>query len=311
VAGMRKNIIVLFVLVITYSIFGMVPKAIGQQNVQYTQYMYDGSLINPAFTGGFEALNITLLHRDQWTGVPGAPESQTLSAHTLFRTKQLGTGLIFHREKVGIHQNVQAGVNLAYHLAVGEEKFLSFGLNASVFNTQSDYQSLQSSGVDPTASNAAFNGTQFNTGFGFYYRSKKLDLGYSVPSILSKEVYINDSTSLYSTKANHLLFAKYSLPVGAKLDFTPSILIKYYPDIPVSYDVNALLTYDEVISGGIAYRANESIDFLIRLQVTSQFQIGYSYDYPIANVGNFARASNELMLSYLFKFNYDKVRAPR
>lgn len=285
--------------------------ALAQQNVQYTQYMYDGSLINPAYVGADEALSMTLVHRDQWNGLDGAPQSQTLSAHTLFKKKQFGTGIIIHRESIGIHQNFNAGLNLAYHLPTGRKSYLSFGLQAKAINRQSDYQAVQGTINDPTASIGAYNETYFDGSFGFYFRSEKFHMGYSAYDILPREYALGDTLNVSSDNFNHLVFTKLILPLSRSVDLVPSVLLKYYSGAPLSYDVNLNTTIHEVISLGVSYRKDESVDFLVRLNITPQFQVGYAYDNPIGSVAEFARASNELMLRYLFKFKYDKVVSPR
>ena len=59
-----------------------------QQRGHYTQYMFNGFLINPAYAGADGPLNVTFLHRSQWTGVKGAPSTQTLLVNSLFLLKQ-------------------------------------------------------------------------------------------------------------------------------------------------------------------------------------------------------------------------------
>ena len=291
--------------------FLFLSKTYAQQNIQYTQYMYDLSLINPAYAGAYGALNISLIHRDQWNGLEGAPQAQTLSAHTLFKKQQIGTGILVHRETIGVHQNLHAAANIAYHLELNKGQTLSLGLNAGVFNTQSDYQSLQAGVNDPTAYDEAFTGTDFNAGFGLYYRADKLELSYSVPTLLTRDVYINDSTTIDPTALNHLFFSRYTFGINDNLKLQPSFLIKYYPNLPVSYDLNMIFNYKDLLSTGLSYRAQESVDLLLRLQITPQLQIGYAFDYPIGNVNRLSQASNELMLRYLFKFSYGKVKSSR
>tara|TARA_R110002012_G_scaffold99980_2_gene238468 strand:+ start:161342 stop:162259 length:918 start_codon:yes stop_codon:yes gene_type:complete len=282
-----------------------------QQGVQYTQYMYDGSLINPAYAGADEALSISLLHRDQWSGLEGAPQSQTFSAHSLFRKPQLGTGLFIHRESIGVHQNIQLATNLAYHLPVGYQKTLSFGIKAGMLNVRSDYQSLQNGNPDPSVNDEIFSGTDFNAGFGFYYRSEKFEAGYSIPSIINKTINVNDSITLDPINLNHLLFSQYHIALGSNFVLSPGFLFKYFQGIPISYDLNVLTTYRGVLTAGVSYRKEESLDFLIRFNLSSQFQVAYAYDYPIGNVSRLAQASNEIMLRYIFKFNYDNVNSPQ
>ncbi|SMG13031.1 type IX secretion system membrane protein, PorP/SprF family [Marivirga sericea] len=292
-------------------IVGSATLGYAQQGVQYTQYMYDGSLINPAYAGAEDALSISLLHRDQWSGLEGAPQSQTFSLHTPLKSPKVGTGLFLHRESIGVHQNLTIATNLAYHLPLGNNRYFSFGLKAGMINVRSDYQSLQNGNPDPSVNDELFSGTDFNAGFGFYYKSKKFEAGYSIPSIVNRSINVNDSVSLDPINLNHLLFSQYHIPVGKNLVISPGILLKYLQGIPVSYDLNLLTTFKNVITAGVSYRKQESVDFLVRFNLTPQFQMAYAYDYPIGNVSRLAQASNEIMLRYIFKFRYENVNSPQ
>ena len=282
-----------------------------QQNVQYTQYMYDGSLINPAYVGADEALSLTLVHRDQWNGLEGAPQSQTFSGHTLFKKKQFGTGIIIHRESIGIHQSLNAGANFAYHLPTGRKSYLSFGMQAGVFNRQSDYQQVQGTTNDPSASNNSYNETFFDASFGLYFRSENFHMGYSASEILPRDYVLGDTLNVNSDNFSHLVFSKLIIPISRSVELNPSVLVKYYAGTPLSYDINLSTTIQQVISFGVSYRKDESVDLLLRLNLTPQLQVGYAYDNPIGSVADFAKASNELMLRYLFKFKNSNVVSPR
>ncbi len=282
-----------------------------QQKVQYTQYMYDASVINPAYVGADEALSLTFINRNQWTGINGAPTTQTLSAHTLFREKKLGAGIMVHREKIGVHSNFNIATNYAYHLPVGYNKTLSFGLQAGIHTRNSDYGSLTTGATDPGLRNIPVSETYLDLGFGFYYRSPKLHIGYSIPEIIPNQVSIDENYASGFQEINHFLFMQYNLTVSPIIDLQPGFLIKYINGLPLSYDLNLIATFKEVVSIGASYRKEESIDFLLRLQVTPQLQFGYAYDYAIGNLSGISNGSHELMARYIFKFKHSNIDSPR
>ncbi|MCK0132662.1 type IX secretion system membrane protein PorP/SprF, partial [Flavobacteriaceae bacterium F08102] len=43
----------------------------GQQDPQYTQYMYNMNIVNPAYAGSRGTLSIGVLGRTQWVGLDG------------------------------------------------------------------------------------------------------------------------------------------------------------------------------------------------------------------------------------------------
>src|SRR5690625_5360429 len=53
-----------------------------QQDPQYTQYMYNMNVVNPAYAGSKESLSLTGLYRKQWSGLESATATFTLSLHS-------------------------------------------------------------------------------------------------------------------------------------------------------------------------------------------------------------------------------------
>ena len=74
---------------------------VAQQLPQFTQYMYNTISINPAYAGSRETLSVVGLHRSQWIGLEGGPQTQTLSIHAPMRNERVGLGLSFINDKLG------------------------------------------------------------------------------------------------------------------------------------------------------------------------------------------------------------------
>lgn len=47
---------------------GFLPPLYAQQDPQYTQYMYNTTMINPAYAGSRGTLNVFGMYRTQWVG---------------------------------------------------------------------------------------------------------------------------------------------------------------------------------------------------------------------------------------------------
>ncbi len=284
-----------------------------QQNAQFTQYMFNGLAINPAYTGMDDALNLTFLNRSQWLSVDGAPVTQTLTAHTLFSKSKLGIGLSLLNEKIGVHRNQKVTGSAAYHLSVSQKGVLSFGLQGGLNILDSNYGSLNSTSttVDPQLANASISQTYFNLGLGFYYRSPKFHIGFSLPDLIPQRFTVNDTASITWQKAQYFLFSKYTITLNDNLQLEPGVLVKYKPGLPLSYDLNACLVIKQALTLGVSFRKSESVDFLLKAQLTPQLQFGYSYDFVTGEVSSLSRGSHELMISYLFKYSLDNIASPR
>jgi type IX secretion system PorP/SprF family membrane protein len=282
----------------------------GQQQIHFTQYMFNGLVINPAYAGADEALSLTFIQRSQWAGMPNGPETQTLSAHTLFGHKRVGLGLNVVNDKIGVHHNLNVMTNYAYHLQVSERSVLSLGLKAGIHNRRSGYSSLASPTInDPRLVDVSR--TFFDFGMGAYFRSPRFHAGLSVPELIPGRMNINDTLSIRLSKASSMAFVKYVYPVNDFIDIEPSFLLKYLSGLPVTYDINANMVYRKVLTLGLSYRRKESIDFLFKGQITPQLQLGYSYDHPIGVVSRIANGSHELMVQYVFRYLHQKVTSPR
>lgn len=286
--------------------------ACAQQKVQFTQYMFNGLVINPAYAGADEALSMTFIQRSQWAGVDNAPETQTLSAHTLFGKRRIGLGLTLINDKIGVHKSLNALTTYAYHLPVAEKSFLSMGLQMGINRRQSDYASLVGGATyDPRLNDVSISKTFFDFGMGIYFRSPKFHAGISIPELIPGRLDVNDSVTIQLSKSPYFYFMKYRMRASEFVELEPSIFLKYQAGLPVSFDLNANLIYRKVLTLGLSYRKDESVDFLFKGQITRQLQIGYSYDHPIGNVSILSNGSHELMVQYVFRFLEKDITSPR
>jgi type IX secretion system PorP/SprF family membrane protein len=283
-----------------------------QQKVQFTQYMFNGLVINPAYAGADEALSLTFIQRKQWANIENSPSTQSLSAHTLFKKRRFGLGLTFINDRIGVHKNLSALTNYAYHLKVGENSYLSMGIQAGFHNQKSDYSSLIGpTNMDPKLSNPHISYTSFDFGMGMYFRSPRLHVGLSAPELLPETISMSDSSSIQFKKVNFFLFLKYNITLNENIDIEPSVLLKYLTAVPLSYDLNINLIYRKAVTLGLSYRKSESIDFLFRGKITPQLVLGYSYDHPIGEFSKQSNGSHELMVNYLFRYAQSKLASPR
>ncbi len=272
--------------------------------------MFNNLVVNPAYAGAEEALSITVLNRNQWTGVEGAPSTQSLGAHTLLRKEKVGVGITLIYDRIGVHKNLRALSNYAYHIRLKKDAVFSFGLQVGVQQIKADYTSLAGITNDPKLLNSVSQAF-VDFGSGIYYRSKRLQLGISGSRLLSNSVYLNDTLSSVLKSTNLFGYGRYQFRLNEKLQLEPGVLIKYFPNTPLSYDVNLNLVYARVLTAGLSYRKNESIALVLRFQLTYQLQLGYAYDYPIQDAGQLSSASHEVMIQYVFRNPKKNIISPR
>ena len=90
----------------------------GQQDSQFTQYMYNTININPAYAGSRDVLSVFGLHRNQWVGLDGAPVTNTFAIHSPLRNENLGLGLSFINDRIGPSDENSISIDFSYTIPV-------------------------------------------------------------------------------------------------------------------------------------------------------------------------------------------------
>jgi type IX secretion system PorP/SprF family membrane protein len=291
-------------------------KAFSQQDPMYSLYVFNGLLLNPAYAGTQDALNATMLYRNQWVNIPGAPKTGVFSLDAPIRNQKVGLGLNVEFDKIGVSNHT--GVLGAYSYKI---KFvnstLSFGVQAGIGFSNTNFTSVKytDQGVSDEAFQANYNDILPNFGFGLYYYADKFYAGFSIPQIAGKTLqnaFYGNSESTHLDLANHyFLTSGYLFTVSPDVKLKPSFLLKYVNGSPMEFDINGVAWFYDLLAVGVSYRSLASVDFLGQLRVSNQLYIGYAYEYATNNLNNFSSGSHEVMVRYLFNFSRAKIVTPR
>ena len=294
--------------------------AFSQQDAQYTQYMYNTISINPAYAGSRGALSMALLHRSQWVGLDGAPNTQTFNAHSPVG-KGIGLGLSIVNDEIGegVNQNTYFDIDVSYTIPLSEEGKISFGVKGGGHLLNIDFTKLSQYVSELDASNNIDNKFSPNIGAGVYYHTNKFYVGLSVPNFLETEHFEpssnsnNSTTYLASDRMNFYLISGYVFELSDTWDFKPALLTKLVDGAPLQVDLSANFWYNKKLTIGAAYRWSAAWSAILGMQVTDSFMVGLAYDREITDLGNtsFNDGSFEVLLRFeLFK-NFDKILSPR
>ncbi|MDN5205000.1 type IX secretion system membrane protein PorP/SprF [Fulvivirgaceae bacterium BMA10] len=313
----RKNttIFARYYIIVVLCFFTCIKTSNAQQLSHFSQYMFNGFAINPAYSGLNEVLNISLISRHQWTGIEGAPSTQLLSAHSLFKKKHIGLGIMAIHDRIGIHKSLTLLSSYAYHIQLRDKMKLSFGLQLGFNQQNSDLSQVTGQLInianDPKLLGAQYSRLSPELGAGIYFKSEKLQLGFSVPKIAVNQVLDSDPLIEGFNETHYFLFISFFQDLNYNLAINPSALFKYVAGAPLAPDVNLNLIINDVLWLGTSFRPVESIDFITQMQLTPQLRLGYGYDFLLNDLADLRTGSHEILLSYLFKFTKSNVINPR
>lgn len=288
-------------------------KLFSQQDPQFTNYMYNTTVINPAYAGTRDALSILALYRTQWVGLDGAPITAAASVHSPMTNSNLGWGLSIVNDEIGPSVEQTISADFSYRITFDNLSKLSFGFKATGNLLNVDYTKLSIyDPSDPQLQNNVDNRFSPNFGAGFYWYSDQYYLGVSVPNFLETKHYNDNTRSSTAQESMHYYFmGGYVFDLSDTIKFKPAFLSKVVSGAPLQVDVTAnFLFFDKLTLGG-AYRINGAVSVLTGFQISDAIFVGYSYDTEATKLANYNSGSHEFFLRFeLFK-SQAKIYSPR
>ena len=297
-------------------------QSFGQQDPQFTQYMYNMSVINPAYATADPAiLNLGGLYRTQWVGMEGAPKTGTFFAHTPINEK-IEAGISFTNDNIGdVVQENNIYADFAYILPVGLKSKISFGLKAGVTLFDTDFSDFElQSGSASNGFDVAFDeniSRAFpNLGIGAFFFTDSYYLGFSAPNMLSTK-HLETQNGIKATgieNVHYFLTGGYVFDINQNLKFKPAFMAKSVKGAPLALDVTANVLINEKLEAGLGYRLDDAVSGLVSFRVTPELKIGYAYDFTTNNLATYNSGSHEIFILFdidLFGLKGGYDRSPR
>jgi type IX secretion system PorP/SprF family membrane protein len=283
----------------------------GQQDSQFTQYMYNTITINPAYAGSRGEMSIFALHRTQWVGLDGAPTTISASINTPISNSNLGLGVSFVNDKIGPSNENTISADLSYTIPTSESFKLSFGMKATANLFNVNFGKLNTADQGDSQFQNLRSVFTPNIGAGIYYHSDKAYIGLSVPNFIQTNRYDKNEVAILKEKINYYLIGGYAFDLSDDIKFKPAFITKLLEGSPLQVDISANFMFVEKVVFGVAYRWSAAMIALVGFQVTDGMYIGYGYDFETTNIENYNSGSHEVFLRYEIFKNYDKIISPR
>ncbi len=311
-----------------------------QQDAMFTKYMFNSLVYNPAYAGAKDHMAIGLLHRTQWWGIDGAPQTQSLTMHTPLKNNRVGVGFSAFNDVIGPTQSIGANLSYAYRIPMGKGK-LSIGVQAGALNWRADWSklSLADGQIDEAFAEEQPSFWLPNFGAGVYYYTKHFYAGFSVPHLLEHDLRDKEeiNTAIYARQYRHYYIATgAAIPLrGDALIFKPSILVKtvglfsalnkdeefQQVGSPTEFDIDISFLFYQTFWIGSSFRSAveafndtssfDSVDIWASYYLMNGLRIGAAYDYTLTKLQQPAQGSFEVMLGYEFNYRTRKTVTPR
>ena len=277
------------------------------QDIAFTQFYVNPSLLNPSFTGSEGRPVLFLSYRKQWLGIDGGPSIMNLNVQTSL-ANQLNLGVNVSNQQVGLVTNSGIQLTGAYTLHLAAENFVRFGMSLGGTFSKVDLAALNfgsapgNSASDPLLANLADNSFQPTGNLGVTYHTKSLHVGIALPSLF-QPVYLtpNAFNANFKPFDNMVIHAsnRFYLEKGKNV-FEPYVIYRLNNGLPGQFEVAALFHYQHVGWIGASFRQDYGISGLLGIKMNKLLALGYSYSLPTSGVNEIGRATHEVHLAYLF-----------
>ncbi len=294
-----------YLLICLLFIVGGFTNTRAQQNPVYSQYIFNGLVINPAYAGSHVQMSLTAMYRNQWVNLDGAPKTYSITGHTALMKQKIGVGLMLTNDEIGSYSSQSMYGSYAYILKTPAGK-LSLGLQAGFNLVSADFSDLNL--IDPGDGSFATVSNRFrpNFGAGVYFQNKIFSAGFSVPFLLNNSISADEIEGVLSEIREaryYYLHGGMLLPLSrmGHVQLNPGLLVRAQEGSPLSMDVNVGFIFYDVFSVGASYRNIDAIVTYLDLKLSEQLHFGYSYDWTTSDLNQFSNGTHEFMLNFRFR----------
>jgi len=278
----------------------MSTSVFAQQEPTYTQYMFNTQTVNPAYAGSWGTTGFMALAREQWTGIDGAPSTQTFSFQTLHKNKNVGLGLNVINDRYGLEKRLSVFGDYSYLVKMDEELKLRLGLKlgfSSYSNNLNEYTVIDES--DPRFMGEIGQNFMPNFGVGGFLYKDNYYIGLSIPKLVNNE-FKNDFNNLsVQAEIRHLfLMGGYIFDLSEDLKFKPTAIGKFTSGVPVQFDFTTNFLIKERVWLGAMFRTGDAFGFLAQWVINNNLRFGYSVDFSTSKLSSYNNGTHEIMVSY-------------
>jgi len=276
--------------------------AYAQQLPQYSQYILNRYVINPASAGSENYFVGQTNYRNQWAGIKDAPSTYILSVNGPI-SSNMGIGGYLFSDVTGPTRRNGFNFSYSYILQLNSELRLSMALNAGLLQYTVDGTEITFADESDNVISSAREDNLFpDAGFSLYLFGPNYFFGASAPQLIRNQLdferSIQDPTGRLTN--HYFITGGYTFEINDLFEVEPSLLLKYVSPVPLQYEFSVRGIYDNMAWLGLSYRKTDAIVLLAGYTLQDNISVGYSYDLIQSEIGNYSGGSHEIMLSVRF-----------
>ena len=290
-----------------------------QHMPQFSQYMMNSYLTNPAVPGTYKNYRIKTHYRYQWIRMEDAPHTIVFSMYGPFDKYDMGYGILLYSDNTGPTSRTGLYGSYAYNIPLGEEFHLSFGASLGALQYKISNIDFDDPRDISLISKPLY---KFDANFGLYLYATNLYVGFSSFQLIGNKLDVVEFPTDTTYVGIMRLLRQYYFSVGYRYRFKkrktvyylePTFIvnrtpfyIKNFKSMTI-YDISCKLSLNNEYWVGVSYKNLKTIAIMGGYLYNKRYEIGISYEYSIDPSRYVSSGSLEIMIGYLFD-NLQKKR---
>lgn len=303
-----------YIILLSLGFVAISGRLFGQQDPQYTLYMLNPIVYNPALAGTANFYQIRLNSRFQWVGFKDAPITNSVSAYGPHSKKDMGFGGTVVMDNTG--PTTRTGINgvYGYNISVQKDLRVSFGLNLGLIQYKVDGTNIKTYGqlvesntyIDPSLAGTVYSTLIPDASAGVYVWNSQYYGGFSALHLLnffSKDAQRNvKAVDILST--TYYLMGGMMKQINREWTIEPTLIAKKVVPAPFQFEISAKAIYKNMLFGGLAFRTQDAVSVVLGYTHDKKYHFAYAFDLAVNDIRRYSSGSHEIVFGY----NFDRIK---
>ena len=271
--------------------------SVAQQRAQSSLDHVNPFNLNHAYAGFDTCHHVFVQHKQQWTGVSGAPTNTQIQG-TLSLKPNLGVGLDIVNWEAGLLHATSVSATIGKHFALGSKYRLgaaaSLGWNQWAFN-MSDVVVFDS---DTYFNQMASSRDGAHGDVAVLLSSEQLEAGIAIPNVLSAPLNFETPQENHRFNIERYLnaHASYRFDMSSTIVLVPQVIYRSIPRHGSIVDMKATARFRDMLGFSVGFRTQSGLLAALDLRLNDRFHFGYAYDAGMARLNGISNGSHEFLL---------------
>lgn len=296
-----------------------------QQPAQFTLYRNNLAALNPSYVGSDGLLNASVLVRQQWSGLLGAPQTQFISVDLPVNVISSGLGLTLENDRLGLQQTVQGAVAYSFFFRTGKRGRLSAGIRAGFGAISWNGSQIRTPdglyGVgmidhkDAFLPIVPFEGRFPVVDLGVMYQRNFVKLGIALKNVVQSSQNHTINNGIIRLETNYLFTFATEFETGEDLRLIPSAFFK--TDLTENQlDITLVSEFLQKFKAGVGFRGwsrttKDALNIIAGLRISEGVSLLYAHDLNLSPLKNSNSGSHELLLQCKLNTSIGKAMPER